>query len=104
MPDSHLPVGNSTIMVVDDDPEQMQDMQKRKEVKSMGSTGLVCTLSGIYRSSDCDYETAVSKREKFPTCPTHGYTVTWFKISGSPFPPSAPRLGTARRAVQERGY
>jgi len=32
----------------------------------MGDTGQVCTVPGIYSSSDCNYEIALNKGEKFP--------------------------------------
>ena len=46
----------------------------------MGTTGIFSTLYGIYKSSDCGYEIAVSEGEKFPPCPIHGHEVTWFLV------------------------
>ncbi len=43
----------------------------------MGDTGQDCIVTGIYSSSDCNIEIAVSKGEKFPPCPRHGIEVTW---------------------------
>ncbi len=43
----------------------------------MGDTGQDCTVTGIYRSSDCNYEIALNKGEKFPPCPVHEHEVTW---------------------------
>ena len=46
----------------------------------METTGKFSILSGIYRSSDCGYEIAVSEGEKFAPCPIHGHEVTWFLV------------------------
>ena len=43
----------------------------------MEDTGQVCTVPGIYSSSDCNYEIALNMGEKFPPCPVHEYEVTW---------------------------
>ena len=46
----------------------------------MGDTGQVCTVTGIYRSSDCGYEIALSEGDEFPHHCTihHGHEVTWY--------------------------
>ncbi len=45
----------------------------------MGVTGKVCTVTGIYSSSDCSYEIALSEGDEFPQCPIHpGREVTWY--------------------------
>ena len=44
----------------------------------MDDTGQVCTVTGIYSSSDCSYEIALSEGDEFPQCPIHqGREVTW---------------------------
>ena len=43
-------------------------------------TGVPTPRSGIWSSSDCGYEIALSKEDNFPPCPQHRKAVTWTLI------------------------
>jgi len=45
-----------------------------------GTTGQVCPQSGIYRSTCCGVEIALSRNDRFPPCQRCDRATTWILV------------------------